>query len=434
VSPRAVIVAALLIAALCVRVIEVQATSYVPRNDPESYLTLASQIAGTGDYAASDGAGGSQGPTAYFAPGYPYLLAAVDLADQSTGAARLSQAVLGTVTVALIGLLALELFGPTTALVALAIAAAYPVLIETSGTLIAENLSTPLVLAAVYGALRSRRSADRRYAWAAAAGILTGLATLTHENALILVIPLALALRQHRRALVLLIAATVLTIAPWTLRNAIELHRFIPVSDESGLTLAGTYNPTSAADKRVPYRWQIYFGIPSDRSLVREAHTLTEPQLSDKLLSRALAYIGHHPLSPLAVGFHNTMRLLELDGKFAWRASSYAIGIPTRIAAIGVVSFWLLCLFAIPGAFTHTIRRSPRWVWAVPLLLALTVILVNAETPRFREPIDPFLVLAAACALHAAAEQVLGRSPITRHRQATAARDAELVEVGERLP
>ena len=115
-------VAAILFGALVLRVAEVEGTSYRPINDAGSYLTLASEVAHTGDYSLShnpgSGAGGTRGPTAYFAPGFPYFLALVDLLDgheTRRGAAiepaRISQAVLGTITVALIGLVALELFG-----------------------------------------------------------------------------------------------------------------------------------------------------------------------------------------------------------------------------------------------------------------------------------------------------------------------------------
>ena len=62
--------------------------------------------------------------------------------DRRIHPARISQAVLGTVTVALIGLVALELFGPAAGLIALVLAAIYPVLIELSVTLVAENLLT----------------------------------------------------------------------------------------------------------------------------------------------------------------------------------------------------------------------------------------------------------------------------------------------------
>jgi len=185
VSPARVrlIVAALLVLALGLRVWEVERTSYQPANDAFSYLGLAGHVADTGDYAANGGAGGTRGATAYFPPAFPYLLAGIDLIDGhraprggAVEPARLTQAVLGTATVALVGLVAFETLGAAAGLGALAIAAVYPALIELAGTIYAENLLIPLILGAIWAALRARRS-ERPYRWVAVAGVLTGLAT-----------------------------------------------------------------------------------------------------------------------------------------------------------------------------------------------------------------------------------------------------------------
>jgi 4-amino-4-deoxy-L-arabinose transferase-like glycosyltransferase len=445
---RSLIAAALLIVALAVRVGEVERTSYRPINDAGSYLTLASEIAHIGDYSTGhrpgSGAGGSRGPTAYFPPGFPYFLAAVDLITGHTArrgdavhSARISQAVLGTGAVALVGLVGLELFGGAVALIALALATAYPVFVGLSGALVAENLLTVLILAAVWAVLRARGS-PHPYRWIAAAGVLTGLATLTHLNGIVILAPLVFAAWQARRgwiAPVLVLAAAVLTITPWSVRNAVELHRFVWVSDETGITLAGTYNPASAADRQLPYKWRLYYGISGERNLIRRAAGLSEPELSSRLESQAFHYIGDHPFSPLAVLYHNSLRLLELEGTFAWRASAYAQSIPRGIADAGVLGFWVLCLLALAGAFTHRVRGGPAWVWVVPLLLWLSVALVNAETPRFREPIDAFLILPAACALAVAPRAVrrLARSPVRRQRRPVPAGPGELVEMVQRL-
>jgi 4-amino-4-deoxy-L-arabinose transferase-like glycosyltransferase len=410
---RAVAVALLLLA-LVLRIAEVQRTSYKAINDGGIYLRLGAEIANFGGYSSYDrGAGGARGPSAYFPPGYPYFIGGVDLIDghaQARGAAiqpvRLSQAVLGTIAVGLIGLVALELFGTVVALVAMAIAAVYPLLIELAGVIVAENLLVVLELAAIWCVLRARRS-PHRYRWVIAAGALVGLATLTHANAFLLVPPFAVALwgrppRRSWRAVArpaLLIAVAVLVIVPWTIRNAVELHHFIPVSDETGITLVGTYNAASAANSKVPYKWRIYQAIPGDRSLAHHAHLMSEPALDSRLTSQALDYIGDHPGAPFAAGFHNTLRLFELEGSFAWHASAAAIGLDARTAHVGVISFWLVCVLALIGAFTRAARSAPWWLWAIPVLLGLSVVLVNVETPRFREPIDPFFVLLAACAV-----------------------------------
>jgi 4-amino-4-deoxy-L-arabinose transferase-like glycosyltransferase len=454
---RVAVVGVLLVLALVLRVAEVQRTAYQPINDAAAYLVLASSIAHTGDYpdshAPGSGAGGSRGPTAYFPPAFPYFLAAVDLIGGHTGPrgapvhpARLAQAVLGTATVALVGLVGLEAFGELVGLIALGLAAVYPVLIELSGTIVAENLMTLLVLAAVWAALRIRH-AEHPYRWVAVAGVLTGLATLSHVNSILLVIPLGVAawslgrvdmeLTRHRLAGVgLLVLATVLTLVPWTVRNAIELHQFVPVADETGITLIGTYNAASAANHAIPYRWRVFYTVPGEPTAIKHPTGLTEVELSARLQSQALHYISKHPAAPLAVLYHNSRRLIELEGSYAWKTSASSIDLPLATARIGVFSFWILCMVAIAGVFTRDVRRAPGWLWLVPVLLWLSVALVNAETPRFREPIDPFLILLASCALAAALRSLAPRlaAPARRQRRPAVAGGArELVEMRQCL-
>jgi hypothetical protein len=459
--PARIAALAILLLALGLRVWEVERTApYRPINDGNSYIVLAAQVAHHGDYLTSNaprsGAGGSIGPTAYFPPGYPYFLAAVDLitgntsgGSQAVHAARLATAALGTVSVGVIGLLALEAFGAGVAFVAMLIAALYPPLIELAGTPYSENLLVPLELAAVWAGLRAQRAANP-FALLALAGAFAGLATLTHQNGAVILLPLiacavhgarrwasartrvggrsapppmggrgrarsgrSLVVRRPAAAVLagplVLLASAALTIAPWTIRNAIVLHRFIPVSDENGITLAGTYNPSSAADRQIPYRWKYYGKVPAYASIARASLHLTEPALSSRLTTAAFHYIGHYPLSPAEAAYHNLRRLLELEGSAAWRTSGASIGLSEGTTRIGVYAFWLVAVLAAAGLFTRRARRPPAWLWAVPVLLTLSVILVNAETPRFRSPIDPYVIMLAACAVVSLAEVLLVR-------------------------
>ncbi|HEY5428568.1 MAG TPA: glycosyltransferase family 39 protein [Solirubrobacteraceae bacterium] len=455
-------------------------------NDAGTYNRLASMISQYGDYHTGSGprsgAGGSRGPTAYFPPAFPYYLAALDALDghQAGGKPavppeRREMAVTGTIAVGLVGLVALEAFGEAAGLIALAVAAFYPVMIELSGALVAENLVVVLELAAAWAILRGRR-ARHPYPWIAGAGVLTGLCALAHENAILDLLPFAAAAwaigrgrdrspptaartttpgagtttmtttrgwaRRSRplAAPALLVLMTCLTIAPWTIRNAIELHHFVPIADETGITLAGTYNPTSAATPGVPYKWHLFSHVPSLHYLAHESNRLTEVQLSNKLETQAFDYIKARPLAPFDAGWHNTLRMLELEGTFAWRASADALNLHEPWPTIGVYGFYVVALLAIAGAFTRTARRGPGWLWAVPLLWWISIVFVNVETPRFREPIDPFVIMLAACALSTALARVgaalgLGRAPVrSRRRAPELARDqAELVQMRQRL-
>ena len=465
--------AGLLVAAFAIRLVYVDNTYYKAVNDAGTYNRFGSDVAQHGDYHTGSGphsgAGGSRGPTAYFPPAFPYFLGLVDLIDghqaggkSAIGPERVAMAVIGTLSVGLLGLVALEAFGGAVAVAAMAIAAVYPVFVELSGTLVAENLLLVFELASIWTALRARRAGGSRfpgraYLWIAATGVLTGLATLAHENAALFALPLAVAAwsvlrergtsggrvparRPGLRALAgpaLLVACACAIIAPWTIRNAVELHHFVPVSDETGITLVGTYNADSAAAEPLHYKWDLYLKLPEFKALAKTASRYDEVQLSGVLQHRALDYIRAHPSSVLDVGFHNTLRMFELEGSFAWHASYAAIGLPGRAASIGVVSFWVLLVLAIIGLFTNVRREAPGWLWAFPVLYWLSVTFINLETPRFREPIDPFFILLAACAVATAAHRGLrlGRPPVRRRGRAPelAGDHAELVKMVQRL-
>ncbi len=82
----------ILLAALVLRVGEVERSAYAARNDARSYLVLAHQVAQTGDYSTSSrpgtGSYGTRGPTALFPPAISYLVAGIDLLDGHTTALR----------------------------------------------------------------------------------------------------------------------------------------------------------------------------------------------------------------------------------------------------------------------------------------------------------------------------------------------------------
>ena len=59
-------------------------------------------------------------------------------------------------------------------------------------------------------------------------------------------------------------------------------------------------------------------------------------------------------------------------------------------------------------------RRTPWYVWAMPILMFFSVVFLVVETPRYRTPIDPFIVLLATAALVTAARRALAQRSIRR--------------------
>ena len=114
---------------------------------------------------------------------------------------------------------------------------------EYAGLLMTEPLSATLLIGAVLAFLRA--SDDNDWRWAGATGLLAGALTLVRAEfiVLLLLLPLLALVRrpQELRAAALPAAAialgAVLVIAPWTIRNASALDRFVPVSTGGGKTL-----------------------------------------------------------------------------------------------------------------------------------------------------------------------------------------------------
>jgi hypothetical protein len=138
--------------------------------------------------------------------------------------------------------------------------------------------------------------------------------------------------------------------------------------------------------------------------------------------------------------FWNTLRLLDLwsikRSRVTFRVD---LGASVDFANLGVVSFWILGLLAIVGAFTSMARRIPRALWLVPLLFWVSEAPVNVATPRFRAAIDPFVILLASCALAIAWEWLLLRrhvaNPRLRFAQSeTRGSDVSMVALVRRLP
>ena len=414
----------LIVAALVIRLAYVAATpGHVVSGDARDYDVHARSIAAGHGFSRTLAYGR---PTAFRPPGYPYFLggvyrlAGVDRAGATrrVRVARIAQAIVGTVVVAFIGLLAAQLAGAVVGLVALGLAAVYVPLITVGGAVMSEPLFAVFMLAALAAVMQHRRS-RHRYRYALLGGVLGGLAILTRANALVLLLPLAIAAWDARPRLsraslgppLVLLVVALLTVTPWTVRNAQVFHAFVPVSTQLGSALAGTYNDAARADTENPASWRHLAHVPDYTDLFSQVWRTPEPVLEQKLRAASLDYAGDHPSYIAEVAYWNTVRTLDLAGLRRSRATAAVIGIDRGWADAGVFCFWLFAALAVAGSLTAHARRTPAFVWSVPVLMFLSVVFLVVETPRYRTAIDPFIVILAAMALCSLRALVARRAP-----------------------
>jgi 4-amino-4-deoxy-L-arabinose transferase-like glycosyltransferase len=409
-APHTAAVWLILALALALRIGYVAITpDYTLVHDALDYDNAAQSIAQGEGWPTTRGHPGRE--TAFRPPAYPVLLAgvykvaSVERASNhdQVRAARILGIFISTLIVGLIGVVAAQLWGRRVALAAMGLAAVYIPLIVVGAAVMSEPLFAALLLGALAAAIQQRRSAHR-WRWVILAGVLGGLTILTRANAMVLLLPLALAVWTGRprfsvRSLAvpaMLVLLALVTVSPWTIRNAVVFDRFIPVSTQLGSALAGTYNEQAYADKENPASWRSIRHVPSYRELYSHLGEMSEPAVEDILRKRSKAFIREHPAYVGKVALWTTLRTFELGGLDWSRHTAGTISVSAGWANAGVVCFWIFALLALAGATTKAARRTPLWVWLVPLLLYLSVVFLVVETPRYRTGIDPFIVMLAA--------------------------------------
>lgn len=397
--------------AMVVRVGVVVATpGYAPTGDAADYDRHAAALVAFGTYPPTLLAAPG-GPTALRPPAYPYLLAAT---YKVTGArytpARLVGAALGTLAVALAALIALRLFGLSTARWTAGLGALFAPMALLPGALLAENLFVPAVLGAIVAVLAPRRTGA--WPWALLAGGLCGVAALTRSNGLVVALAVGLGAwgagsGRRLRAPALVVATTLVVLAPWVARNLSAFGGRVPLGTQTGYTLAGMYNAEAARGGPLLAAWRTPDSLPAFEARFH-APGIDEGELDGRLRRDALRFAADHPLYVAQAGGLGALRLFDVGPGHATLSNiSYGEeGIDPAVRGPVRLELYVVALLAVGGAVVLARRRrwGPPFVWLTALLLTLSV-LPTSGTPRYRAPLDPFLVILAAVAVVAFRER-----------------------------
>ena len=369
--------------ALVIRVSAVTVFPAVPVADAADYHRLATGLVERSEYVSTSGA-----PTAWRPPGYPLFLAGVyRLFGIGLPAARLAQAVLGSLTVTLIGTLGALVIGRAEGFLSGLLAAVYPGFFWLPRVLLSENLSLFLLLAALIAAVVVARS--NNLVWALVLGLLLGAGALVRGANLLVAFLLLAGLiirlswrRKHSARVAGLVAAVIagilLILTPWSTRNYAVFHRFVPVATQEGMTLYASYWPPRRGNKL------IWGNLPNEGDPVIAAAL----QAGDEAgVSQYLRVETLHRLREQPGYFFQVLpaKLISLAAPFDWEWFPHRQG-ATRSFNICYV---LIMLPALLGALALARRPLPeQWLlWVLPVaVLAQTLIFYGS--PRFRLPAE----------------------------------------------
>jgi hypothetical protein len=367
------------------------------------------------------------GPALFKAPLYQYLLAAIfSISGFSFALFFPIQALMGGGLSILVSAIALRAFkSPQSGLFAGLAAAAHPTLLNTASQPYNENVFFFLFFLCVWTFLwwMASPSGGRAIAF----GVLAALTTLTRESAILPFVAMVVfaVLYQWRargiaavRSGAVMVAAAVLTIAPWTLHNYRQFGVILPVSSITGTSIGiGNNECVAVGGLFVPYDGDI--GCPS-------------------LDARRTALLQEMPKYPLTVWngraygilgreyvFQHPIDYLRLSFRRAWTTF---LPIHPRQGLVGIKEFMVIGYFVLVVAMglaflvisaLRGLKPEAKvllWV-AVASYVPLVAIYVSADV-RYRIGIDLILGCFAAYgyALLAARGLALASLPSTSGR------------------
>jgi 4-amino-4-deoxy-L-arabinose transferase-like glycosyltransferase len=383
-----------------------------PSSDAAEYATIATHLAHGAGFSL--GPVGSPYPTAFVAPVVPWL---TSLVYRVTGpvyfAALVLQCVIGACVPLLLGALAGLLFGSPVARAASWLAVFDPLLVFFSGYLLTETAFAAALLLALFATVHWIRTP--RAGRALGAGLLWGLASLTRPTALALPavmlawgwVPLGLSVnaRERVRQCVLLLLGTALAVGPWTIRNAIALHAFVPVTTGSGRALLDSNNPLVWNDPKLRGN---AFTVYSVEPWASEFRGLDEPAVDRRARALALTFMREHSGEWPRVALAKVGRMWRLGAEGGTTGSWQRAGSPLGglLARVDPLLVWSLPVFALAlFGVVETLRQPRRWFQAVGLVPIVGLTLLATlfwGALRVRVPVQPLVLLYAGAGFESA--------------------------------
>jgi hypothetical protein len=407
-------------------------------HDPVLYQILAGNIAGGDGY--SYGPGLDQGETAFYPPGYPMTIGALEWVVDKTpfnpspfGQEVGLNIVLSVATIAAMFELGRRLVSPTVGLIAAGLFAFWPNLIVYSGVPLTETLFLLLFTLMLLVALASPEVVRAPGRWRmVTTGVLFGALVMVRPTSIV-VAPLfvllwwrvGLATAVKRAALVG--AASLLLILPWTARNFTRMDSFVLISTNMGDNMCIGNHPGATGAYEVPPYCNLGTQGDASEQLCLEPDPAKRASLpsrcrrpeveiirQDDNVDLALKHIREEPL-----GFFTKMPAklrwtLDRDTDGLWAATDYGQQEPLSpkrmdlvelitngyYAVVGVVSLAGVALLLVRQ---DAARRRLFFIGAA--LIQLVPPLVTFGDARFKMPIYPAMAVAAAVAVVAALQR-----------------------------
>ena len=399
-APLLILVAALLLRIAFTIQMRGSPLADVPMRDEFTLVEWARDIAG----------GNLVGGDVYFrAPLYPYLLGLIfSLFRGSLFAARMAQALLGSLVPLALFYLGRRVFGTREGVIAGLVAAAYPVLAYFNNELLAVSLAVLLNVLLLLAALR----ADDRGGtgpWLTV-GLLLGLSAITRPNVLLFAPFLLLWVVWRARSrpaggrrvalgrVALVLCGAAVVILPVTVRNYAVGGDFVPIASQGGINFYIGNNPRSdGASAMLPAlgtNWEYEDAI---RIAEREEGRRLKPsEVSAFWYRRGREFLLSRPGTALRLYVRKLVLFWDSHEIGSNKDIYYFGGLSPVFRAFSWLGFLIIAPLGLLGASVGARRRPAAWLLTLFVVSYMVSVLAFFVNGRFRLPVVPPLIVLAA--------------------------------------
>ncbi len=355
-----------------------------PTTDTPEYLARANALLTTGNF----------GPPIW-SPGYPAAIALIiKLFGHYPYSVAAYGVMLSALTCGLVYLTGREVFGEAVGILAGGYSTIYYPLVDYSRYLLTETqFIFFLTLSAALLSSRQPLSGKRMLA----GGVILGLAAFSRGTALA-VMPLLVLLgltaigppspnlKSKVSSLLLALAGFTIVLAPWTIRNAVRYHNFVPVASEGG------YVFYLGADEGWVMRRE--WDLPKVISLTGHSGEAQWDFTGSEDQGPLMAYWFRFWLIDPAK--HLRLRLVSLYDFWSPIERVIFPGV-TPGTVYRWIGYSVLLPFAAVGLVTIVRRPQPGTYFILAAVLGVMILqtLTYANEERLRIPVSPFLILLA---------------------------------------
>lgn len=353
--------------------------------DEKEYDRLATSILEGKGYVSKSGH-----LTASRPPGYPLFLATIYFSlGKNYFLVRIIQAVIDSLLCILIFYFGAMLFTPTIGILAAFLATLHLGFIAQSAKILTESLTTFILLSGIIYFYKANKHYGRKIYYFLT-GFMIGIVSLVRSNLLILffLIGIALIYNFFKRSAVLKDAvryfiiysvAFLIPILPWTLRNYRVFHALVPISSAQGIAFYSSYKPLDG---------KIYGFIPHDPITEKANLFSSETERSNYLTKETVKLIIRDPAIPLRMF---GLKMAYFFSPFDWEL--------IRNTAVYNYLYVFYFPFFILGSLVF-LRKIDEFIFLyLPVFGAVLTSALLFGIPRFRVPIEPYMILLASAAI-----------------------------------